>query len=159
MLFSLPLLLIIQEIDKLCNLLLNVWYLDDGTLIGPPIEVAKAFEIIKNLGPKLGLHLNQEKCELFWPTEGYLSFSAKYQEAFPLFPDIIQRRCAPFTDLLGSPILAPGMKKGDLCFVEIEKFLNGRVEKIRKIHNALPSLQDAQSQYVLLGSCLLMWEE
>ena len=46
------------------------------------------------------------------------------------------------------------MKKGDLCFVEIENFLNGRVEKIRKIHNALPSLQDAQSQYVLLRSCL-----
>ena len=66
LLFSLPLLLIIEEIKKECDLLLNVWYLDDGTLVGTAPEIAKALEIIQKKGPKLGLHLNLSKCEIFW---------------------------------------------------------------------------------------------
>ena len=43
----------------------NHWYLDDGILAGTIFSVSKALDIIDNLGPDLGLHVNLQKCELF----------------------------------------------------------------------------------------------
>ena len=83
LLFSLPLLLIIEEIKKECDLLLNVWYLDDGTLLGTAPEIAKALEIIQKKGPKLGLHLNLSKCEIFWPSEGLCHFQPRSRNLSP----------------------------------------------------------------------------
>ena len=45
--------MIIEEIKKECDLLLNVWYLDDGTLVGTAPEIAKALKGIQKKGPKL----------------------------------------------------------------------------------------------------------
>ena len=154
LLFSLPLLLIIEEIKKECDLLLNVWYLDDGTLVGTAPEIAKALEIIQKKGPKLGLHLNLSKCEIFWPSEGALSFSTKIQEPFPILPDIIPRKCAPFTELLGALILDPAIKSDTIFFSEVVSCLNGKVENIRRVHENLPKLEDPQIEYSLLRSCL-----
>ena len=105
-----------KKFKKECDLLLNVWYLDDGTLVGTAPEIAKALEIIQKKGPKLGLHLNLSKCEIFWPSEGALSFSTKIQEPFPILPDIIPRKCAPFTELLGALILDPAIKSDTIFF-------------------------------------------
>ena len=77
-----PLVLILQES---CSLPFQAWYLDDGTLIGNTIEVAKALNIIQTEGPILGLKLNIKKTEVFWPSCNGL----KAQEG--IFPAGIER--------------------------------------------------------------------
>ena len=43
---------------------LNQWYLDDGVIAGKAEDVLKAFNIIRKLGPELGMDLNLGKNEL-----------------------------------------------------------------------------------------------
>ncbi|GKF76422.1 hypothetical protein Tco_0225866, partial [Tanacetum coccineum] len=50
------------------QLLFHAWYLDDGTIIGDTKEVAKAIDIIRAEGPRLGLELNIKKTKVFWPS-------------------------------------------------------------------------------------------
>ena len=50
---------------KCANLLLNLWYMDDGIIAGPARDVRKALRLIAKYGPDLGLNLNLSKCELF----------------------------------------------------------------------------------------------
>ncbi|KAL5471147.1 hypothetical protein EMCRGX_G029230 [Ephydatia muelleri] len=48
--------------DEFCtDLLLNVWYLDDGVLAGHPASVSRALDIIQSEGPSLGFHVNLKK--------------------------------------------------------------------------------------------------
>jgi hypothetical protein len=49
---------------------LSVWYLDDGTIIGHKDDVFKVFELLRTEGPKIGLHLNVKKNEIWWPSRG-----------------------------------------------------------------------------------------
>ena len=51
------------------GLALNAWYLDDGTLVGSPEDLAAALHIVESDGPTLGLHLNRSKSLLFIPEE------------------------------------------------------------------------------------------
>ena len=47
------------EADDGCfNLLLNLWYLDDEVLAGDRLAVSRALNLIEELGPNLGLHIN-----------------------------------------------------------------------------------------------------
>ena len=55
------------------DLLLNVWYLDDGTLCGPPNSLSAAFSIIESFGPPLGLFLNKSKSFIFFPENSSIS--------------------------------------------------------------------------------------
>ncbi|GKB32178.1 hypothetical protein Tco_0871579 [Tanacetum coccineum] len=57
-----------QSARDCCQLLFHAWYLDDGTIIGDTKEVAKAIDIIRAEGPRLGLELNIKKTEVFWPS-------------------------------------------------------------------------------------------
>ncbi|GKF64373.1 putative reverse transcriptase domain-containing protein, partial [Tanacetum coccineum] len=68
LLFALVLHPLIHRIRDCCQLLFHAWYLDDGTIIGDTIEVAKAIDIIRAEGPRLGLELNIKKTEVFWPS-------------------------------------------------------------------------------------------
>ena len=54
------------------GLLLNSWYLDDGTLCGSPDDLKLALSIVEELGPARGLSLNRDKSLLFVPGEGSL---------------------------------------------------------------------------------------
>ena len=70
LLFSLVLKLLTDRIrEQVPGLALNVWYLDDGTLIGKTDDVLAAVHIISAEGPELGLHVNFDKCELWWCRE------------------------------------------------------------------------------------------
>ena len=51
------------------GLLLNSWYLDDGTLCGNPSDICSALAIIEAEGPSRGLFLNRSKSHLFVPAE------------------------------------------------------------------------------------------
>ena len=65
LLFSLVLAPIIEEIRAL-NPRLNLWYLDDGVIVGPPNLLQQAWDIIQSKGPGFGLHPNAAKCEFIW---------------------------------------------------------------------------------------------
>lgn len=58
LLFALILHPMVNKIAAECNLDLHAWYLDDGTIAGDTMEVAKALRIIQRDGPARGLHLN-----------------------------------------------------------------------------------------------------
>ena len=49
------------------GLLINAWYLDDGTLCGSPHDLREALDIIEEDGSACGLHLNGAKSLLFVP--------------------------------------------------------------------------------------------
>ena len=51
--------------DGCAEILLQAWYLDDGTLAGSHTAVLHALHMIEGLGLALGLHVNLAKCELF----------------------------------------------------------------------------------------------
>ena len=112
--FALTLHPIVEHIRAVVpNLTLNVWYLDDGILVGSPRDIAAALNIIESDGPSLGLTLNRTKSLLFIPEDADASCS-------PLPPEIpITQR--GFT-LLGCPIGPPS-------FCE-EVFLS-RVSKVK----------------------------
>ncbi|WP_369007469.1 reverse transcriptase domain-containing protein, partial [Pseudomonas syringae] len=67
MLFALVLHPLIQKIQDACDLKFQAWYLDDRTIAGDTLMVSRALDIIKTEGPKIGLHLNIDKTEVFWP--------------------------------------------------------------------------------------------
>ena len=132
--FSLTLQPIVERIkDEVPNLLLNAWYLDDGTLCGSPSDIAAALKIIEDEGPSRGLHLNRSKSLLFIP-------GASDASSNPLPPEIpISRSGFP---LLGCPLGPPSF-----C----EETLLKRVEKVKLSLSHLSDLADAQMETTLLA--------
>ena len=56
--FALTLHPIVERIhEQVPNLSLNSWYLDDGTLVSPPYQLAAALDIVETLGPAIGLKM------------------------------------------------------------------------------------------------------
>ena len=84
---------------------LCVWYLDDGTIIGPVDVVHKVFLLIEQDGPALGLHLNVKKNELWWPNRASVD----------PFPAEVERVDNAGVKLLGAPI---GTKAFTMGFVK-----------------------------------------
>ncbi len=137
--FALTLHPIIKRIQtEVPSLTLNAWYLDDGTLSGPPEALLAALKIIETDGPPVGLHLNRSKSLLFIPTSVDASTS-------PLPVDI------PITQegftLLGSPIGPPSY-----C----ESVLQARVSKLKETLSVLHDMRDSQLETTLLRSCLAL---
>ena len=65
------------------GLALNAWYLDDGTLVGSPEDLAAALHIVERDGPLLGLHLNRSKSLLFIP-EGVVAPNSPLPSDIPI---------------------------------------------------------------------------
>lgn len=126
----------IERLNSECDLLLNAWYLDDGTLVGPTDEVLKAFHIIQEVSPSLGLKLNLGKCELWW---------SQQDPNWNQFPSDIIRLPASGTELLGSAVGTP---------VFIDSILSKRVEKIGCLVDSLVVLENTQVKLHLLRSCV-----
>jgi Reverse transcriptase (RNA-dependent DNA polymerase) len=57
---------VLNALDR--QLKFNVWYLDDGKLIGKHADLRRALDYILTEGPALGLNLNLSKCSVWWPT-------------------------------------------------------------------------------------------
>ena len=97
--FALALHPIVERINReLSTLLINVWYLDDGTLCGSAQDLLKALAIIEEEGPSRGLYLNRSKSVLFIPKDDVFSHN-------PLPCDIPVVREG--YNLLGCPIGSP----------------------------------------------------
>ena len=135
--FALTLQPILEKIKaEVPDLLLNSWYLDDGTLCGSPSDLAAALHIIEAEGPPLGLHPNRAKSLLFVPPGADASIN-------PL-PSSIPISQTGFT-LLGCPLGPPSY-----C----EEVFQRRVDKVKEALSRLTDLSDAQMETTLLRSCL-----
>ena len=124
---------LIKEISKKYGTkVLNLWYLDDGTIAGS-VEIYKFFA---DEGPKLGLFLNPKKSKIYWPSE-----SMENQELFP--EDLCREKDGIV--LLGAPI-------GNEEFVA--KFFHSKMTKLTSTVNKLGKLEDSQIAFTLLQNCL-----
>ena len=137
LLFALTLHPIVERIhQEVRELRINVWYLDDGTLCGPPEALFQALKIVEEDGPAGGLRLNRAKSLLFIPDDVVSSCDC-------LPPDVPITRSG--FCLLGIPIGPP-----EFC----ESSTLRRVEKIRMAVSRLHDLEDSQMETTLLRSCL-----
>ncbi|KAI3822707.1 hypothetical protein L1987_10303 [Smallanthus sonchifolius] len=130
--------LVLQEQEN-CKLPFHAWYLDDGTVIGDAVQVAKALDIIGSEGPALGLRLNIRKTEVFWPTCN----GVKVRPG--LFPNEIGRP-ERGVKLLGGAVSC------DASF--ISGLTAKRATRAVNIMGHLPLLPDPQSELLLLRSCM-----
>ena len=76
--------LIVERIhEEEPSLALNSWYLDDGTLAGPPEDQAAALDIVEHNSPPLSLHLKRNKSLFYIPGHCNASQSS-LQEDIPV---------------------------------------------------------------------------
>lgn len=139
LLFALVLHPLVHRIRDCCKLLFHAWYLDDGTIIGDTKEVAKALDIIRAEGPRLGLELNIKKTEVFWPSCN----GVKVQVG--MFP------CGIGRPTLGVKLLGGAVSR-DAGF--ISSLAVKRASRAVELMGCLPSLRDPQSELLLLRSCM-----
>ena len=139
LLFALVLHPLVHKIRDRCKLLLQAWYLDDGTVIGDSEEVAKVLDIIQVDGPGRGLELNIKKTELFWPS----CDGRKLRQG--LFPADIGR------PKVGVKLLGGAVSRD-------RDFISGlamrRAANAVELMRLLPQLGDPQSELLLLRSCM-----
>jgi hypothetical protein len=114
---------------------LSVWYLDDGTIIGDKDDVFRVFELIRKDGPRLGLHLNVKKNEIWWPSRA---------EKDP-FPAEVDRIHNSGVKLLGAPI-------GNVEFTT--GFVTKKLKVLKEVCRLLAEVDDAQIEFGLFRGCL-----
>ena len=90
-------------------------------------------------GPRLGLHLNLKKCEVYWPSGDQL---------FIELPSDVRRvsEALDGIDLLGTPVW-------DTAEV-FDSFVATHVDKTLELQSHLGDLEDPQVELHLLRSCL-----
>ena len=118
----------------------QLWYLDDGILVGTPTALSSFLDGLQLRGPSYGLHPNLSKCEVFWPSG---------DQSFADFPPAVKRVVLPQTggiDFLGSPIW------GSPEF--LSTFVGSVVDRVSVLQERLRDLDDPQVELHLLRSCL-----
>ena len=114
---------------------LSVWYLDDGTVVGPEKDVVQAWNIVQEEAKRVDLKVNVKKCEV-WSNDG---------SKFSRLPEGVIRCGAEGFDLLGCPVGTPAF-----CNEAVMR----RVEKIADALQRLEHINDPQVEYLLIRSCL-----
>ena len=117
---------------------LPLWYLDDGSIVGPGDELVQAWELVGKEAEKIGMRLNVDKCEI-WAWEGE---DADWMDRFP---KEVKRVKESGFELLGCPV---GDKKYS------EKCVRERVKKIKEVLDRLEILDDPQTELALVRSCI-----
>ena len=94
----------------------NLWYLDDGTLIGTAESVLSDYKKIKDASDSLGLEVNPGKCEIMLvnPKENNNSTIAKFRELAPEIREISKDNLT----MLGSPIMVEAINGVLLSMLE-----------------------------------------
>ena len=139
---------VLQRIDvEVPRLVLKVHMLDDGCFAGKTEDLKAALDIMLEDGPPRGLFLSTDTTmgegrgkSTLWRASG---FGDEVQE------DLLGRGLRLITDsgvrVLGSPVGSP---------VFVKQFLSDAVDKIERLTDLLPRLQQSQTQYCLLRSCM-----
>jgi hypothetical protein len=134
--------IILRIAAEVPGLLLNGWFLDDGSLIGNFRDLTRAVDIIRDEGPTKGLFLStsattpRPKSTIWCP-------HLPSQDPDPLGHGI-PRIQEPGIVLLGSPL-------GSHHYVH-EK-IHQKIGKIQELTQLLPNIKDPHSEFVLLRSC------
>jgi len=119
--------------------------MDDGSLFGKIVDILKAWNIIKEFGPALGLFVNLEKCELI-SSNGNCDVFEDFE------PEIIKISNGDMT-ILGSAV---GSKQH--CEDWVSRKL---VKKLPILLNKLINLGHSQSSFLLLlycaSFCKMVW--
>ncbi len=115
---------------------MNLWYCDDGAIIGKQNEVKHALDILHLEGQEVGLVLNPNKCERYWPST--------LDEPDP-FPLSFVRHPLCGVSLLGASI------RPDEAFHQ--KFLSLKTSQNKRILKLLPELEDSQLAFSILRLC------
>ena len=136
--FALGILKMGQRIKGEISTGVSLWYLDDGSIMGDGSELMKAWKIVQEEAKKIGMRLNESKCEI-WAWEG------AEEEWMNSFPKEVKRMRENGFELLGAPI-------GDKTFSE--KYAKARVAKIKEVLDRLDILDDPQVEMALLRSCI-----
>ena len=136
---SLTVLELLDDLGFTPDLNLQIWYLDDGTIVGLCSVVSSLLDRLLVKGPSYGLLLNLQKCEVFWPSG---------DPSFPEFPDSVQRvqDISGGADLLGSPVFGPDSFSDDS--------FGKKIDKVLFYQDQLTDLEDPQVELLLLRSCL-----
>ena len=140
--FALVLQPLIDKIkEQLPSLLLNAWFLDDGTIVGKRQEIPSAFNILHSQGPAVGLHLNSTKCSIWCGDDDDLPASVD-----PIDPLLrgVPRASPAGIHLLGAPI-------GNIPFSR--DTVSERVQKLSQIYDLLPSLNNSQIEFSIFRFC------
>ena len=115
---------------------LHLWYLDDGTFIGPKSCLLQLLECFASPGPQFGLYLNLPKYEIFWLSG----------DSFPEFLTSV-KHMSEGLQLLGSPTYT----ESNYFFVQ---YLSARLTKVAAAQDSIAILEDSQVELPLLCSCL-----
>ncbi|KAL5505423.1 hypothetical protein EMCRGX_G006854 [Ephydatia muelleri] len=124
-LFALVVQKLISTIDadnECLQRLLQAWYLDDGELAGKRSAVLRALNLIEELGPHIGLVINNSKCEVFSPQGNHL------------FPPAVKSSLSPNLEILGVPI-------GD--YLHCSHFIAENCSKAKVLFTALVEVAEA----------------
>ena len=111
------------------------WYLDDGALGGRVIELIQAFVYIKTEGAKIGLLVNERKCELL------TNDASAIQRFQSIAPTVIIVDLATVT-LLGAPV--GGEQSVDLI-------LDKKLSELKRLSDRLRQLNSHDTFYLLLN--------
>jgi hypothetical protein len=123
--------------EKYPDLDLNVWYLDDGTIVGSRAAVAAIMQDLASPEVQaLGLHLNLDKCEVWWPSGSH---------GFPELPPQVQRMSCEGVEILKIPVGTDEYVAGRL---------QAAMDEARRVLDRLYLLEDPQAEFTLLRSCL-----
>jgi hypothetical protein len=122
-------------IDRIASLgpTYQKWYMDDGGIVGPVDLLLKVWDILKNEGPALGLHLNPTKCEWSW-------LNAECDLPCPL--EHVQLVPTSEIQMLGVPLGSQGF---------VSDYIEGKLlARSVKVMSKLAEFEDAQAAMYLL---------
>ena len=116
---------------------LHAWYLDDGTVVGSRRTVAAVLEYLGSPEVEaMGLKLKLSKCEVWWPSGSH---------GFPELPPAVVRLPCDGVDILKIPVGTDPYVAERLAAV---------LADVRTVLERPHLLEDAQSEFTLLRSCL-----
>jgi len=138
--FSLGIQSLLTHISNCMGLIWNVWYLDDGLLVGDPDKIGLALQYLETELTKRGLAINRGKCVLWGPAAN----------AVPNTQDISITPWEPGSGitLLGAPIAFPGTTDYS------NQYWAERLQALEHATTTLTSLADKQMAHHLLRHCL-----
>ena len=147
LLFSLVIQPILKRLSAECpDLLLTLFYADDGTLIGTPEAIARALALIEREGPSVGYFIKPEKSKVYWPTMS-MERLAPLLAAYPSLlvqgsPTGVTRSCGEDDGItiFGAPL-------GSDAYVA--KFLRERLDGVREVLGNISELPDPRLAFQL----------
>ena len=147
LLFSLVLHPVVLAIkNEVPSLMLNCWYLDDGTLVGSLEELEQAVTILETEGPQRGLILSTSRTTTPPARPKTTVWSPQVQDPNP---DPLNKGVPRVNE---DGIILLGTAIGSDQF--IAQALQEKLDKVEAIISLLPNLADAQTEFCLLRSCL-----